>query len=152
MSDKLGPSYWGVDDNSSGSDRGMSEAVVVLLLIGIAVIVVALIALFVFDLVPTGGETVQANLQFTQTSDEPGQVTIYHGGGDPLPDGTNMTAGGDIVFNDSTALVGQLSGLSPGEEVVIQLDEGLQGDRMSVVYEGTVIENFQLLYDVTQSP
>lgn len=130
-------------DDAVDSDRGMSDAVVVLLLIGVAVIAVALIAVFVFGLVPTGDDAPTASLQFTQSADDNTTVTVYHGGGDDLPVGTTVEGTGAIDIDN----VEDLGGLTPGNEATITLSAGDAGDTLSIVYEGSVIGSYDLQYD-----
>lgn len=126
-----------------GGDRGQSEAVAVLLLIGVAVVVVALIAVFVFDLVPTS-DTPTASLQFEQSGDGNEIVTIYHGGGDELPDNVVIELTGNLALENSETAHDELEGLRPGQEAVIELSAGDAGDRISIVYDGSVIASYDL--------
>ena len=125
------------------SDRGLSDAVTVLLLIGIAVIAVGLLAVFVFDLVPTGQDSVQASLDFDQDNDT---ITVFHEGGDQLPDDVTVEATGAAQNN---VTVHTLGGISSGQEGTITLSAGTEGDRISVVYDGTIIDSFDLTETVS---
>ena len=125
------------------SDRGLSDAVTVLLLIGIAVIAVGLLAVFVFDLVPTGQDSVQASLDFNQENET---ITVFHEGGDQLPDDVTVETTGDAVVDEHA-----LGGLSSGQEGTITLSDGTEGDRISVVYGGTIIDSFDLTHDVPEA-
>lgn len=129
---------------SREEDRGLSDAVTVLLLIGIAVIAVGLIGVFVFDLIPTGGDSVQASLDFDQTGDDPANVSVFHAGGDPLPNDVTVETTGDA----NVTSIGELGGLSSGQEAIVELDDGNEDDRISVVHRGSVIASFELFHDV----
>lgn len=131
----------GVFDSDDEHERGMSEAVVVLLLIGIAVIVVALIAVFVFDAIPSGDDGTTAALSFEQNNDT---ITVFHGNGDDLPSDLTVEGTGNItgISHDG------LTGLSPGQEGVINITEGSEGDRLSIVVGDTVVGMFELTSDV----
>lgn len=124
-------------------DRGQSEAVTVLLLIGVAVIVVALIAVFMFDIIPTDGSTTAA-LEFEQSGDNDELITIYHGGGDAIPDNVVIELTGEASLEDPGEAQGALEGLSPGQEAEIALDSGDAGDRISIVHDGSVIASYEL--------
>jgi hypothetical protein len=128
------------DQAASLTDRGISDAVVVLLLIGVGVVAVALIGGFVFDLVP-GDTSVTASLSFEQNE---GTVTVFHDGGDELPEDTVARGTGEISIVDDD----ELEGLTPGEAANVTLESGNEGDQFSVVYEDTVINQFELTEDV----
>lgn len=129
-------------------DRGQSEAVTVLLLIGVAVIVVALIAIFMFDIIPTDDQTTAA-LEFEQTGDDDEYITIYHGGGDAIPDNVVIELTGEGELVNSSEAQEALEGLTPGQEAEITLSDGDAGDRISIVHEGTVIASYELPREVT---
>ena len=139
--------------NTADTDRGISDAVVVLLLFGVAVIAVALIAIFVFGLIP-GDAAPTASLEFSQTSENPDTVTIYHAGGDDLPEGTLLRPGGSIEISGVQGISADTNGdavleesFEAGQEIEVTLTDGDAGDRLSVVYDGSVIGNFDLNYD-----
>lgn len=119
----------------------MSEAVVVLLLIGVAVIVVALIAVFVFDAVPSGDDSPTAALSFDQDNDT---ITVFHRNGDDLPSDLVVEGTGNITGISHTDLIG----LGPGQDGVITITDGSEGDRISIVVGDTVVGTFELTSDV----
>ena len=131
--------------NFRSTDRALSDVVTVLLLIGVAVIAVGLIAVFVFDVVPTGQDSVQASLDFNQTGENNEIVTVFHNGGDQLPDNVEveLTGDGEVESHD-------LDGLSSGQEGEITISSNAEaGDRLSVVVGGSIVGSYDLVEDVT---
>lgn len=133
-----------LSEYSQSADRALSEAVTVLLLIGVAVIAVGLISVFVFDVVPTGQDSVQASLDFDQEGENNETVTVFHSGGDELPDNVEVETTGTAEVADH-----DLAGLSSGQEGTITLTDGNEDDRVSVVVGGSIVGSFDLIDDVT---
>ncbi|SNZ02642.1 flagellin N-terminal-like domain-containing protein [Natronoarchaeum philippinense] len=91
------------------SDRGQSEVIGVVLIVGIVVLLSALAGLFIFDLSSNNLETApQANFEVEQYGDQNQQVRLYHDGGDVITDTDAITVtvnGTEILNNQAAELV-----------------------------------------------
>ncbi len=75
-----------------GTERGQSEVIGVVLLVGIVVLLAGLAGLFIFDLSDDGLETApQVHFEVDQYGNDTRQVRLYHDGGDVITDTDAIT-------------------------------------------------------------
>ncbi|GAA0680764.1 type IV pilin [Natronoarchaeum mannanilyticum] len=89
-------------DRDLGAERGQSEVIGVVLLVGIVVLLAGLAGLFIFDLSDNNLEKApQTNFEVDQYGDNTSQVRLYHDGGDVITDTDAITV--TVDGNDELA-------------------------------------------------
>lgn len=98
-------------DRDFGAERGQSEVIGVVLLVGIVVLLAGLAGLFIFDLSDDNLEKApQTNFEVDQYGDDNMKVRLYHDGGDVITDtdainvtvdGTNELAEHGVSFSNA---------------------------------------------------
>lgn len=98
-------------ERDSVTERGQSEVIGVVLLVGVVVLLAGLAGLFIFDLSDDDLETApQANFEVDQYGNDTRQVRLYHDGGDVITDtaaitvtvnGTNELAEQGVSFSNA---------------------------------------------------
>lgn len=98
-------------DRDFAAERGQSEVIGVVLLVGIVVLLAGLAGLFIFDLSDNNLEKApQTNFEVDQYGDNTSQVRLYHDGGDVITDtdaitvtvnGTNELASEGVAFENA---------------------------------------------------
>jgi len=88
-------------NRDTDTERGQSEVIGVVLLVGIVVLLAGLAGLFIFDLSDDELETApQVNFEVDQYGDDNMKVRLYHDGGDVITDtdAINVTVNGTNVL------------------------------------------------------
>lgn len=79
-------------DRDFGAERGQSEVIGVVLLVGIVVLLAGIAGLFIFDLSDDNLEKApQTNFEVDQYGNDTRQVRLYHDGGDVITDTDAIT-------------------------------------------------------------
>jgi len=156
-------------NRDTDTERGQSEVIGVVLLVGIVVLLAGLAGLFIFDLSDDELETApQVNFEVDQYGDDNMKVRLYHDGGDVITDtdainvtvnGTNVLAEQGVSFANADGEIDSQTdvffaknssgtGINASDSTIPDSEPGLDaGTEIKIVWNPEDADNSAILFE-----